>query len=185
MNTDKLFYSIPTQMPEEICDIIFNQYDKREKENSVMGMSENLDFSKRKSQNSWIYNDEWISLILENTVKKVNNTYFKFNLVDWIGSLQFTIYDGENSHYGWHQDFLDFGENQMVRKLSVVLFLSDPKDYEGGEFQIYNYTKQMETIKPERGTIIIFPSYYPHRVRQVKSGKRCTLVGWYGGPRFT
>jgi len=36
----------------------------------------------------------------------------------------------------------------------------------------------------QRGTMIIFDSRTPHRVRKVKSGMRKSLVGWVVGPRF-
>ena len=36
----------------------------------------------------------------------------------------------------------------------------------------------------QRGTVIMFDSRTPHRVRKVKSGLRKSLVGWVCGPRF-
>ena len=43
---------------------------------------------------------------------------------------------------------------------------------------------KMSTMKPPMGTAIIFSSTTRHRVRPIKSGKRISLVGWYGGPPF-
>ena len=45
-------------------------------------------------------------------------------------------------------------------------------------------TVKMKTFKPQMGDAIIFPSTTRHRVRPLKSGKRISLVGWYGGPAF-
>ena len=78
----------------------------------------------------------------------------------------------------------DFDSN-LIRKLSISLILSDPSEYEGGEFQIMHMgDKKMTTMKPPMGTAIIFSSTTRHRVRPIKSGKRISLVGWYGGPPF-
>jgi predicted 2-oxoglutarate/Fe(II)-dependent dioxygenase YbiX len=44
--------------------------------------------------------------------------------------------------------------------------------------------RNMKTISMDVGDVIIFPSDIIHRVRRLKSGKRISLVGWYGGPAF-
>ncbi len=75
-------------------------------------------------------------------------------------------------------------ENNMIRKLTIVMGLSSAKDYGGGEFQIIFPTKKVKTLKFNVGDVIMFPSTIPHRVRPVKWGRRISLVGWYGGPPF-
>ena len=76
----------------------------------------------------------------------------------------------------------------MIRKLSLVCSLSDPKDYTGGRFQFKltdektgeNYDFEVEEILP-RGSIIVFPSFLYHRVKPVKQGTRYSLVAWSNG----
>ena len=46
------------------------------------------------------------------------------------------------------------------------------------------YGNYQETKKLDYGDVVVFPSIIPHRVRPIKSGKRYSLVGWYGGPPF-
>ena len=50
---------------------------------------------------------------------------------------QLTIYDGnDEQHYDWHADCKEEPyPNGLMRKLSVTVSLSDPKDYTGGELE--------------------------------------------------
>jgi predicted 2-oxoglutarate/Fe(II)-dependent dioxygenase YbiX len=53
--------------------------------------------------------------------------------------------------------------------MSAVLYLND--DYEGGEL---NFKDQNITIKPEAGSIVIFPSVAPfyHESKEIISGNK-------------
>ena len=84
---------------------------------------------------------------------------------------------------------------EYIRKLSFSIQLSDPEDYEGGEleFKANNYGSERRgdfTLDDtfftpnKKGTIIIFDSRVRHRVCEVKSGVRKSLVGWIVGPRW-
>ena len=49
----------------------------------------------------------------------------------------------------------------------------------------YTYPEFVEKhYKPERGECLIFPSWLPHKVNPVTSGKRISLVAWIQGPLF-
>lgn len=63
------------------------------------------------------------------------------------------------------------------RKLTILAQLSHPHSYEGGDVKIN--TKPMSR---NRGTVTIFPSFYPHNVEPVLSGNRYALVCWAWGP---
>ncbi len=60
------------------------------------------------------------------------------------------------------------GKVKTVRSLTIVVSLND--DFEGG---VYNFPNQNITIKPKKGTAILFPPYYthPHGVSAVEPGK--------------
>ena len=84
---------------------------------------------------------------------------------------------------------------EYIRKLSFSIQLSDPEDYEGGEleFKANNYGSERRGdftlddtffTPTKKGTIIIFDSRVRHRVCEVKSGVRKSLVGWVVGPRW-
>jgi PKHD-type hydroxylase len=78
---------------------------------------------------------------------------------------------------------MDLGPSIANRKLSMVLQLSDPKDYEGGDLQI-NTGGVISTVPKEKGTISFFPSYLLHRVTPTLSGTRISLVTWLGGNTY-
>ena len=70
-----------------------------------------------------------------------------------------------------------------VRKLSFSVQLNDPKDYKGGELNLYTSEKP-ETMKKEQGTLILFPSFILHEVTPVTKGERNALVSWVTGKQF-
>tara|TARA_B100000035_G_C20856889_1_gene490057 strand:- start:155 stop:763 length:609 start_codon:yes stop_codon:yes gene_type:complete len=197
--TDKLLYSTPTSLPEELINSMVNYVENREYEISrtnediIKNRNPTRD-NVRSSLSSWIPWDEWIPGIMFNMIQSANRDIFNYDIYHWTDQIQSTIYTSENKdHYAWHVDnsthnIVPVSEQnpieRMERKLSISLLLSDPDEYEGGEFQIHYYRNKLYSLKPEKGTAIIFPSWVPHRVRPVTSGKRISLVGWVGGPLF-
>jgi PKHD-type hydroxylase len=71
----------------------------------------------------------------------------------------------------------------ISRKLSIVLQLSDPSEYEGGELQILT-RKEPTSMQKKRGLITVFPAWTLHQVTPVIKGTRQTLVAWISGPAF-
>jgi PKHD-type hydroxylase len=67
-----------------------------------------------------------------------------------------------------------------LRKISLVVQMSDPEDYEGGSLELNTGGPIVEPTKT-KGSVIIFPSYLLHRVTPVTSGLRKSLVLWAGG----
>lgn len=65
-------------------------------------------------------------------------------------------------HYDSHMADVMYG---------VVIYLSDPSEYTGGEL---HYTKLNKTLSPAKGSIVIHPGdeEYTHAVKEVKSGLR-------------
>ena len=81
---------------------------------------------------------------------------------------------------GRAEDFVQ--ENtELVRKLSFVLQLSDPDDYEGGNLQLLDEAGKSYFAPRLRGTVVLFDSRTQHRVLPVKSGLRKSIVGWTVG----
>ena len=69
----------------------------------------------------------------------------------------------------------------------MTLMLSDSSEYEGGDFEfqyVVNGEFETQTVKLERGDILIFPSMVSHRVTEVTSGNRNVLVAWAWGPPY-
>ena len=115
-----------------------------------------------------------------------NRESFGF-LVDRVGEVQYGKYEAEKrSKYKWHMDTVWANDTGYDRKLTVVVQLTDPSQYEGGLFEFKDYTWGEEELKMVRskGTIIVFPSFLEHRVTEVTAGTRASLVGWVEGPKF-
>ena len=88
-----------------------------------------------------------------------------------------------NRQEGLAQDFVN--ENiELVSKLSFVLQLSDPDDYEGDNVQLLDEAGNSYMAPRKRGCIMLFDSRTQHRVLKVTKGTRKSIVGWTVGPRW-
>lgn len=131
---------------------------------------------------TWVYEKFWKLQI------QVNNDWFKFNVTS-LPPIQFTEYDESyKGEYKSHQDVFWLSDKPTHRKVSIVLQLTDPSDYEGGNLELENiHHKPSDADKvamKQRGTIIAFPSFVYHRLEPVTVGKRYSLVAWFEGPKF-
>tara|TARA_R100001460_G_scaffold89539_1_gene131069 strand:- start:103 stop:690 length:588 start_codon:yes stop_codon:yes gene_type:complete len=116
--------------------------------------------------------------------------------IDWNESCQYTEYN-KSQFYSYHADsFCEPYKNHdnknfenKVRKLSLTLQLTDPSEYEGGDFYFKYLTdkgvieEKVEQAK-ELGTIIVFPSFVFHKVSPITKGTRKSLVNWTLGYPF-
>ena len=137
----------------------------------------------RRSQVSWLNNNadtQWVFERLGFVISKLNSQHFNFDLTGFGEALQLTNYDySDNGMYGWHQDCGD----SICRKLSMVVQLADPSEYDGGNLQIMSSSTPIN-IKKQRGLIAVFPSFMLHQVTPVTRGSRQSLVTWASGPTF-
>jgi PKHD-type hydroxylase len=149
-------------------------------------ITDGLDLEYRESNIKFLWPDacpivfQKLSII----VNDLNSKYFNFDLWGFAEGLQFTEYKSPSGHYNWHTDMTYKG---YVRKLSVVLQLSEPDDFGGGFLELsdqMNDSKYNVQLKKSKGTVYVFPSYINHRVSQVTTGTRYSLVGWVTGPAF-
>jgi PKHD-type hydroxylase len=142
----------------------------------------------RNSDITWIqptHENDWMFFLMKSLVERVN--YDKFQLeLEGFDSFQFTSYK-LNQHYNWHTDTQVNVEHPMRhRKLSVVMMLTDPDEYEGGDLLLApggNF-QTPEVIRAKKGDVIFFYSHIPHTVTPVTSGERQSLVTWLQGPKL-
>lgn len=127
---------------------------------------------------------EFIYSMLGDIGNKLNGQFFDFDIWGFVEDLQYTVYEGtDDSHYTWHLDRGIGNTASPPRKLSLVLQLSDPSEYEGGDLEIMSGVDPTQ-VKKEKGLVTAFPSFMLHRVTPVTKGIRRTLVVWLSGPRF-
>lgn len=129
------------------------------------------------SQTSWLY--DRMAFIARN----LNGQFFDFDLFGFGEHFQYTVYQTEDSHYTWHMDKGGVADGSAPRKLSLVLQLSDPSEYEGGDLEFFTQANPI-VAKKEKGIVYAFPSWIVHRVTPVTKGIRRTLVIWVTGPKF-
>jgi PKHD-type hydroxylase len=149
-------------------------------EASIVGDEDGI----RKSMIKWINPDErsmWVYNRIGDAIKEANDQIWKFDLHSIVDSIQYTEYPSGNGHYHWH---LDIGPAPINnRKISVVMQLSDPEEYEGGDLELWPGGNPI-TIEKKKGKLIMFPSYIMHRVTPVTKGLRKSLVMWAGGSSY-
>ncbi len=138
----------------------------------------------------WLDEDElpWLAGKLVRALADLNREYFPFTLDGFNEGFQLLQYDGaahagsRGDFYDWHIDIGASGTT-MSRKLSIVVQLSDPSDYEGGRLEI-NAAGDVTEMPVSQGTLIAFPSFVLHHVAPVISGRRFSLAAWAHGPAF-
>jgi PKHD-type hydroxylase len=182
------WYSYSQGFTEQECDTIVKMFKGQELQKAVVGNAgqSTLDETHRRSLVFWIpkvKRNSWIYERILNLVGQANENIFKFDICELIEPLQFTQYDSTfQGKYDWH---VDSGGHDIQgnRKLSVVVQLSYPTEYEGGQLQ-FGVDDKLEDADKTKGTFLIFPSYMRHRVTEVTKGVRYSLVTWISGPPF-
>jgi len=129
----------------------------------------------------------WVVDRLAEAVTETNRVW-QLDLVGFAEDLQLATYDRVGDFYTWHQDGLDGGVAD--RKLAVVVQLSDPATYEGADLEIFDVNVDLDSIgtddwldqTSQLGTAVVFPAWEYHRVTELRSGERKSLVAWISGP---
>ena len=115
---------------------------------------------------------------------QANSSGWQFQLSGFVGDDMPWLmrYDeGGRGHNDWH---VDLGQSATAsRKLGFTLQLSNSASYEGGDLEFHNLNVDAASLR-EIGTLIVFPSYWLHRVAPVTRGSRLVVVGWVHGPSF-
>lgn len=134
----------------------------------------------RHSEVRWLprsASNEWLHTRIQGLGQQLNARFFDFALTD-MEPFQVARYAGQGE-YGWH---MDLGPGRAtLRKLTVVIQLSDPDDYEGGDLE---FPDVVGPIARQQGAAVVFPSYLRHRVHPVTHGERWSLASWFVGPPF-
>lgn len=129
------------------------------------------------------HNTDWIWQKYADLFGMANYDAFMYEL-SYIECLNYLIYHGsESGKYTEHRDTTLGGfYKKYDRKISSILMLSNPEDYEGGELQIdIAGNLDFQTINLNKGDIVFFDSNFTHRVTPVTKGTREVIVSWVHG----
>ena len=180
----------PGAVPEHLIQSIINEGNNYPIANLGLGFdgtTQNTDY--RQSDVRWINktneSSRFISDVLWYYAQLANRNAFGFD-IDFINDIQYTTYRSDNNgKYDWHSDIFWGNPTEYDRKISMVIQLTDPSEYDGGVFEI---DAQYQSPNPEelkrKGTVLAFPSFLLHRVTPVTRGIRQSLVSWIEGPKF-
>ena len=213
MNLTNYFWYFQSAIPERICDLIvrYGKSEKQKEHTAITGgygrdrdlnkqplTKEELNDIKRKRDSNIVWmSDRWIYKEIQPYVHMANKSAGWNYEWDWSENCQFTIYR-KGQYYDWHCDSWDKpyvtkdSSNGKIRKLSVTVSLTDPKEYKGGELEFdfrnldpdaKNNTHICDQILP-KGSLVVFPSFVWHRVKPVTKGTRHSLVIWNLGYPF-
>jgi len=140
----------------------------------------------RRSTISWIPTNKAAPIyqIIKRWMEMTNTNHFGFDTVQLTEAGQYTEYS-KGDFYKWHMDSgVEMSEMPPVRKISMTLLLNDPKEFEGGDLEIYcndHTNPKKNKFKLKQGYAVFFASFLLHRVRPVTEGNRKSLVMWFGG----
>lgn len=125
--------------------------------------------------------NEWIHARMEQGMLESNAKLWDFEIADFSQPIRIMSYGAENHFNSVHQDI---GPGQTCyRKLTAILFCSEPEEYEGGELIIYGSNFDYKEIA-KKGNMIVFPAYKEHHVTPITSGRRNVIIFRAIGPAF-
>lgn len=181
----------PILTPQQCQELIRLGQAEPQSDGAIMvaGHPDKKDYTARKSEISWIPFDKAPKIYsdLLGWMQLVNRNRFGFEGMEMHEAGQYSEYS-KGDFYKWH---IDLGVNGTpmppVRKISLSLLLNDPKEFEGGELEIFSRagdTNDNFVFKLKQGQPLFFASFHVHRVKPIISGNRKSLVMWFGGTPF-
>jgi len=115
------------------------------------------------------------------TIYWINREVFGFDLYQNIDDNFIHNTYKKECQYEWHFDGEPYTKN-YTSKLTVLINLSDKK-YSGGEFYLFDGAKPLMIKEFEKaGSLIMFPSYFLHKVTPVTKGERKSGTIFMTGP---
>ena len=194
-----MFYIFPRIVKPEVCDKIVKDCLAENLESAkVFGRSPNSSRDDPSIRKTSVYfvptdRDNKANELAWYFLKEANKQMFNYDLT-YFQSIQFAAYKN-GDFYDWHIDSYYQDEPNKTRKLSLSFMLTDPDDFEGGEFQFFNGGRpfqengdatgeQIEKDLKAKGSIVVFDSRDFHRVCPVTDGVRYSIVCWATGAAF-
>jgi predicted 2-oxoglutarate/Fe(II)-dependent dioxygenase YbiX len=156
----------------------------------VNGTELDVNLNYRRSQVRFISDKDWrftkLFDVLWKTAIVANKDFFNIHITK-LDYVQFAEYDESYAgEYKEHHDvFWMNGDPTYHRKLSAIIQLTDPEEYDGCDLEMTEagHKPPPEEIR-EQGSIIYFPSFMRHRATPIIRGKRYSIAAWFDGPRW-
>jgi hypothetical protein len=197
---DKYIYRSKNSIPTPLCDDIIELFDDETNkfEGVTLGgvnktIKDTTDFVIPKEPDTrWKKIEEFLKKELhkhlmiylgnvndsDNYLPKNNSKYDASMLKGCsfqVDGLMVQKYDKGKGKYIYHNDFHNDISKKRYRVITFLWYLNDVE--EGGETEFWDSFK----IKPEKGKIILFPSFwcFPHRGNMPISDNKYIITGWF------
>lgn len=171
--------------PDE-CDDALAELDKFITAEGLVGEGDRnfIDYNLRKCDVTYARRNEsndWIHQRMADGMLISNDLIWKFDIVDFSQPIRTMSYGVDQHFQSVHQDI---GPGQTCyRKLTAILFCSEPEEYEGGELVIPGAEYEYRDIA-KKGNMIVFPAYKEHYVHPITKGHRNVIIFRAIGPAF-
>lgn len=120
-------------------------------------------------------------LNIREVTKAANTNIYDFSLLGIIDQDFPQVFKySQGDFYDMH---IDINSMAVSRKITFLINLSDPSEYEGGQIEFLNVDIDPQIIN-EQGACLVFPSYIPYSITPVTSGAKHILVGHVHGALF-
>ncbi|OBY24326.1 2OG-Fe(II) oxygenase [Leisingera sp. JC1] len=178
-------YTVPGAFSAQECaEIIRKSEEAPDSEALLVGQTR--DHNLRRGSVVWLDDvpgTGWVMDRLISVVRRANKERFGFDLREFAESPQAASYKArDGGYFAWHSDIGD-GPVAGKRKLSLVVQLSKPGSYDGGDLEIMPGAHVVAASRVQ-GSATVFPSFLLHQVTPVSRGERKSLTVWAHGPAF-
>ena len=182
-----MIYILENKMSEDTCKkyIYFYKYAKWLRQESKVSSElhdTNIFSDIRKSEyirlfkNYHFYEEvnEIYQFIYNNAIKLFNFDLYRSE--DMFEDIKIIKYK-KGDYFDWHYDC--FNKTSKTRKINFTIQLNE--DYKGGDLEFFKFDIPENKKK---GTVILYPSFLPHRIIPISKGIRYCIVGHLNGPEF-
>jgi PKHD-type hydroxylase len=176
---------------KETCEKIIADAADIPTQDGILGIGEGqtVDFSMRRSKIRFVNSDNpkftWLFDKLWKTALEANRDFFNVHITR-LPFIQIAEYDYQDKgEYKEHHDVFWLNNDPIYhRKLSCIVQLSDPEDYQGGDFEITEGCPALDKETKNQGSVIYFPSMFRHKANPVLRGTRYSIAAWFEGPKW-
>lgn len=183
------FVTLRDAVDPDLVQVLRRLADEAPKEVATIGPDRAENEEARKASVGFLALEHWTTGLIFHFGMLANSRAWRFD-VRGVGAIQATSYR-LGGHHSWHTDTGLPTKDGFQRKLTVILPLSDPREHDGGCFELLTFGEgpgAENIVKIDEagyaGSVLVFPAYMPHRVTPLIRGARLSIVAWLIGPPF-
>ena len=159
-------------IPTNICDEII-EFGKN---NVVKGVNKYPGLFQISFNSCLLPLDHGIHSLLQGIWDEASN--FIGATIDFVEPYELKQYNTQD-FFGKHIDNYNSLSENIDRKITMSVQLSDDENYVGGDLLILN-----QQSSRKKGSVIAFPSLFTHQVNPIVKGERWSLISWAWGPQW-